>query len=290
MRKSKKYVTLRVSRRELATILAALRFHQDENLQGGCEIQDQPVREIATDCSQWKPLTFEEVNTLCERMNLSENAVDWHDCRHQWQETPGPTTGCGTEYWFRCCKCGATRYRCVEQDGSSCEEIHPPDEEADAPPATRQGPTAVQPEPNLARIVYDAYPDSDLLPLDPDRDCRNLQVLYEKVRHDSIGDTLFQFLVLEIVEGGEGTLEGAIRVLKRARKDVDAVLQALLCASAEHLEESPKDANRAGGPRETHLGIWRCADCRRAVYRTHRKIARAGPPCCPGCGQPMRLA
>jgi hypothetical protein len=27
-------ITLRVSRRELATILAALRFHQDENLRG----------------------------------------------------------------------------------------------------------------------------------------------------------------------------------------------------------------------------------------------------------------
>jgi hypothetical protein len=148
MRKSKENVTLRVSRRELATILAALRFHQDENLQGGCEIQDQSVREIATDCGRLKPLTFEEVSDLCERMNLgrrlmgglSEDAVDWHNCRHQWQETHGPTTGSGTEYWSRCCKCGATRYRCVEQDGSSSEEVYPPAEEADAPPATRQRP------------------------------------------------------------------------------------------------------------------------------------------------------
>jgi len=140
MRKSKKDVTLPVSRRELATILAALRFHQDENLQGGCEIQDQSVREIATDCGRLQPLTFEEVSALCERMNLSVDAVDWHDCRHQWQETRGPTTGCGAEYWFRCCKCGATRYRYVEQDGSSSEEIHPPEEEADASPEARQGP------------------------------------------------------------------------------------------------------------------------------------------------------
>jgi len=146
------------------------------------------------------------------------------------------------------------------------------------------------PKPNVARILYDAYPDSDLLPLDPDRDCRSLQVLHEKVRSTDVGDTLFQFLVLEIVEGGEGTLEGAIRVLKRARKDVDAVLRALLCARAEHLEESPKDANRAGGPRENHLGIWRCLDCRRAVYRTHRKITKSGPPRCPGCGRAMQLA
>jgi hypothetical protein len=129
MRKSKENVTLRVSCRELATILAALRFHQDENLQGGGEISDQAVREIATDCGRLKPLTFEEVSDFCERMNLSEDAPGWHNCQHQWQETRGPTTGCGAEYWFRCRKCGATRYRCVEQDGSSTEEVYPPDEE-----------------------------------------------------------------------------------------------------------------------------------------------------------------
>jgi len=129
MRKSKENFTLHVSRRELATILAALRFHQDENLQGGGEIPDQAVREIATDCGQLESLAFEEVSALCERMNCNEDASDWHNCRHQWQETPGPTTGCGTEYWFQCRKCGATRYRCVEQDGSSSEEIYPPDEE-----------------------------------------------------------------------------------------------------------------------------------------------------------------
>ena len=127
---SKEYVTLHVSRRELATILAALRFHQDENLQGRCEIPDQTVREIATDCGQLNPLTFEEVSALCERMNLGEDAADWRECRHEWQETHGPTTGCGAEYWFACRKCGATKYRCVEQDGSSSEEVYSPDEES----------------------------------------------------------------------------------------------------------------------------------------------------------------
>jgi rubrerythrin len=146
------------------------------------------------------------------------------------------------------------------------------------------------PKPNIARILYDAYPDSDLLPLDPDRDCQSLEVLLEKVRSTDVGDTLFEFLVLEIAEGGEGTFEGAIRVVKRARKDVDAVLQALRHARAEHIEEPGKVADRAGGPRETHLGIWRCSDCRRAVYRTRRKIASSGPPRCPGCGRPMQLA
>jgi len=85
-------------------------------------------------------------------------------------------------------------------------------------------------EVNIARILYDAYRDSDLLPLDRDRDCRDLQVLLDKVRSSKIGDTLFQFLVFEIIEGGQGTLDGAVRVIERARDDVDAVLQALIRA------------------------------------------------------------
>jgi hypothetical protein len=85
-------------------------------------------------------------------------------------------------------------------------------------------------QPNLARIVYDAYPDSDLLPLDPDSDCRDLRTLMHRVWGDGVGDGLFRFLVIEMVEGGEGTLSGAIRVVTRARDDVEAVLQALILA------------------------------------------------------------
>ena len=80
---------------------------------------------------------------------------------------------------------------------------------------------------NLARIVYDAYPHSDLLPIDPEQDCCSLESLKAKVSTENIGDSLFQFLIIEMVEGGESNLEGAIRVLERAEADVDAVLQAL---------------------------------------------------------------
>ena len=82
--------------------------------------------------------------------------------------------------------------------------------------------------PNIARIVYDAYPHSDLLPIDPENDCRSLRMLMRRVRDDDIGDSLFRFLVIEIIEGGEGRLSGAIRVVKQARDDVEAVLQALI--------------------------------------------------------------
>jgi hypothetical protein len=65
-------ITLRVSRRELATILAALRFHQDENLQGGGAIADQVIGEIATDGGTLEALGFAEVEELCQRLNLGE--------------------------------------------------------------------------------------------------------------------------------------------------------------------------------------------------------------------------
>ncbi len=84
---------------------------------------------------------------------------------------------------------------------------------------------------NIARIIYDAYPHADLLPIDPDQDCRNLQTLLSKVTGENIGDGLFKFMVVEIIEGGESTLDGATRVMERAREDVEAVLQALQTVS-----------------------------------------------------------
>ncbi len=127
-----KTICISVNERELATILASLRFHQDENLQGTADISDQAIKDIATDACRLKPLDFNEVGRLCERINIDEKPIDWKTCRHDWQDTPGPETGCGTEYWFRCSRCGAVKYRCVEQDGSYKEEIQPPEESSDA--------------------------------------------------------------------------------------------------------------------------------------------------------------
>jgi hypothetical protein len=68
MSKKDDTMALHVSRRELATILAALRFHQDENLQTGPDIPDRVIEEIATDGGRFKPLRFEEVDRLCQRL------------------------------------------------------------------------------------------------------------------------------------------------------------------------------------------------------------------------------
>jgi len=67
-----------VDERELATILAALRLHQDENLQGCSGIADQAIEQIATNSGSLKPLDFNEVGKLCERINTCEEAHAGH--------------------------------------------------------------------------------------------------------------------------------------------------------------------------------------------------------------------
>jgi hypothetical protein len=63
-----------VDGRELATILAALRFHQDENLRLGPDIPDRTIKDIATDSGSLKPLDFTDVSRLCERINTCDEA------------------------------------------------------------------------------------------------------------------------------------------------------------------------------------------------------------------------
>ena len=87
--------------------------------------------------------------------------------------------------------------------------------------------TKTKKEINIARVIYDAYPHADLLPINPEQDCRNLQTLLAKVTNENIGDSLFKFIVIEIVEGGESKITGAIQVMERAREDVEVVLLAL---------------------------------------------------------------
>ena len=87
---------------------------------------------------------------------------------------------------------------------------------------------------NIARLIYDAYPHADLLPIDPEQGCCSLQSLLAKVTAEDIGDSLFKFMVVEVVEGGDSNLDGAIRVMEQAKADVEAVLQALLNASIKH--------------------------------------------------------
>jgi hypothetical protein len=69
MSRVKKQFALVVDRCELATILAALRFHQDENLRNASDIPDEVIKDIATDGGSLKALNFNGVGRLCERIN-----------------------------------------------------------------------------------------------------------------------------------------------------------------------------------------------------------------------------
>ena len=103
--------------------------------------------------------------------------------------------------------------------------------------------TETNKEINIARVIYDAYPHADLLSIHPDHDCRNLKTLLSKVTSENTGDGLFRFIVIEIIEGGESSLTGAIQVMERARGDVEAVLQALQDASINQDNRIQEDMN-----------------------------------------------
>lgn len=81
----------------------------------------------------------------------------------------------------------------------------------------------------LAKIIYEAYPGSDLLPLDPDKDCRSMRALYDAVNVKNFGDGLFKFVVTELYEtslGEDGCgidIKETKRVLEVALKDIESV-------------------------------------------------------------------
>ncbi len=124
---------------------------------------------------------------------------------------------------------------------------------------------------NLARLIYKAYPHSDLLPIDPEKDCRDLDTLLKKVTTDDIGDSLFQFIVVEAVEGGEGTRKGTVQILREAMADIEAVLRAF--------GVKPHDYERA----------WSCPVCNHSVSCTYEELTQVGTPICPNCDCEMQL-
>jgi hypothetical protein len=75
MSPAKRQFTLVINRRELSTILAALRFHQDENLQNRLDIPDETIKDVATDSGLLKPLDSKAVDRLCEKINTCDEVA-----------------------------------------------------------------------------------------------------------------------------------------------------------------------------------------------------------------------
>jgi len=72
-----------------------------------------------------------------------------------------------------------------------------------------------------ARIIYRAYPDSDLLPIDPPRVGETIGDF--AVRAEAAGDTLFLFLCREANEDIDA--EEYVHRLDRAQRDIEQVLE-----------------------------------------------------------------
>lgn len=122
---------------------------------------------------------------------------------------------------------------------------------------------------NLAQILFDAYPHSDLLPIDSQSDLKDLKTLHRKVTSTNIGDGLFTFLVIELDEG-DGNFDEAIRHLRQAREDVDVVLQAVI---------AEKHSQR----------LWQCPRCRKTLDVSYDNLAVVGNPLCSDCDGKMTL-
>lgn len=82
--------------REIATVLAALRLRQRKGW------SSDPEQVIATDGGTLEPLTDEEIDDLCERINLGE-AEPVKKTR-----TVPMRKECTCEDWSQPCTCGAS--------------------------------------------------------------------------------------------------------------------------------------------------------------------------------------
>jgi hypothetical protein len=88
----------------------------------------------------------------------------------------------------------------------------------------------------IAKIIYESYPESDLLPLDPETDLVSLERLYGVCRQPDFGDSLLRFVVAEAVEGSAVRIADCEEfydttllreLLDRGRQDLDRVQDAL---------------------------------------------------------------
>lgn len=77
-----------------------------------------------------------------------------------------------------------------------------------------------------AKLVYDAYPDSDLLAIEPPLPDEGCASYVQRIGRD-FGDSLFYFILAELSEDHLDGIDGAER-LSRALDDLDSVRAALM--------------------------------------------------------------
>lgn len=64
---------IELTERQRATIVAALRFHLDENLQAADSIADRFIADLASNRGQFASLTRQEIEQLCQRLDSTRS-------------------------------------------------------------------------------------------------------------------------------------------------------------------------------------------------------------------------
>lgn len=84
----------------------------------------------------------------------------------------------------------------------------------------------------LARVIYEAYPESELLAIDPE-DLKDLDTLY--AASEDIGDSLFRMVVGEAREGAcDEDADRVVRLLNTVVADAMSVRDAVLRYLKQH--------------------------------------------------------
>lgn len=90
---------------------------------------------------------------------------------------------------------------------------------------------AITSKPVTALEIYDAYPESDLIPVDLPLEHETVPAYIKRIGRKNLcecGDTLFAFIFFELSDSDEGDdREGCIHMLDVALRDVMAVKHAL---------------------------------------------------------------
>ena len=80
----------------------------------------------------------------------------------------------------------------------------------------------------VPKAIYDSYPGSDLLAVDPPNNDETFHDYINRVGKQSIrecGDTLFAFIIFELADADD--LESAVHMLDRALDDILTVRRAI---------------------------------------------------------------
>jgi len=264
---------LAVDDRELATILAALRFHQAENLQGAGGIPDQAICEIATEMGHLDALTFDEVEQLCQRFNLTDRDITGPDVFELRQSQNVPE--------------GIQRiYDLLYLDVVNDRELYDPDKQWNADTISMVAEVVAEyiprPEPGQEQM-------NTIIITDTSRDSRPCVILSVS---GGVADVMFKPAGIGVIIF-DYDVEGADTGSDRIERDHDGAD----CCISEWPASEPVIAKEHWPIVErvrfasiaTCCHKWKCPTCGRQVESSYEELAEVGAPYCSDCDSEMEM-